>query len=481
MKWCFLINNFQVLPEFFGKLAGQALNKGDECLVVFSSKIAEFEKTKFFPAGAKLISMVDWFIDNYQEGKEDFFGVSWKDFFPLFERNPLLKLDYNKSIKTTLRIIQFYQFIFEKEKPDVIINEPPSGLGHLIAYYFSKKHNAKYLSFSDPRLDTTVIDVYDKKFTCSKYKETFEKLSSDSISKKEKERAESFVKKFISHEVAPSAIGSSKIYFSQIGLMAHFLKRISQVNSSLFRYVFSRKKYKLFDIESEIALKLFFRAFFNAQKRKFRIFSQKRFFKAAPSQKEKYFLLPLHYQPEAATDVFAIYYCDQLNAAKNIAFSLPFPHKLYVKEHPAGVGTRAKKFYEELKKIPNIVLISPDENVENVIKNSSGVVTLTSTLGLEAALAGKPVYVLGEVFYSYHPLCRQVSGFEELKNSIEKDLANKPNSIDNLADINNRFLASYFRNTILGNMAQAITKEDTNDYVRIYQDLVNNFLRKDAK
>ena len=66
MKWCFLINNFNVLPEFFGKLADQVLKEGDTCLVVFGSKIAEYEKKKFFPAGTNFISMVDWCVDHYQ-------------------------------------------------------------------------------------------------------------------------------------------------------------------------------------------------------------------------------------------------------------------------------------------------------------------------------------------------------------------------------------------------------------------------------
>jgi len=319
--------------------------------------------------------------------------------------------------------------------------------------------------------------VYDQKFTFSGYKKTFAELTDGSINKEEKERAQNFVKKFISHEQAPSAIASSKIHFSQLGLVKHFLKRIKETHFSLLRYTFARQKYKLFDSESEITLKLFFRAFFNAQKRKFRIFFQKRFFKALPQEKVKFFLLPLHYQPEAATDVFAIYYCDQLNTAKNIAFSLPFPYKLYVKEHPAAVGTRAKEFYKELKKIPNIVLISPHENIENIIKNSSGVVTLTSTVGLEAALAGKPVYVLGDVFYSYHPLCREVRGFEDLKNKIENDLINKLN-INNLEDINNKFVTSYFRNTIPGNMAAASIGEDTNNYKLIYEDILKILSKK---
>jgi hypothetical protein len=471
MKWCFFINNFQILPEFFGKLSEEMIKRGDECLVVFASKIAEYDKKKFFSAGIKFISMIDWQANRHEADKEDFFGLSWKDFFPLFDRNSLLKkFDYTESIKITLQTVNFFEFIFEKEKPDVIISEAPSGLAHLVAYYFCQKNNAVYLGLDNSRVLSNRLDAFDRKFTCSKYEKTFEEINNGNILKEEKNLAEVFIKKFISHEQAPSYIEPAKIYFSQIGLIGHYLKRIKQTHSSLLQYIFSRQKYKLFDDESEITLKVFLRAPFNAERNKIRFLIQKKYFKVDP-KKEKFFLFPLHYQPEAATDVYAIYYCDQLNAAKNIAFSLPFPYKLCVKEHPASAGARTTKFYEELKKIPNIVLISPHEKIVDIIKNSSGVVTLTGTAGLEAALSGKPVYVLGDVFYSYHPMCRKVNGFEELKKKKQNDLINVPDTT-NLKDANIRFITSYLRNTVPGNTIMASVGKDTNDYKLIYQGLL---------
>ena len=67
MKWVFLINDAQFFPEFFGKLAYQAIEQKDECLVVISSKIAEYRKKKFFPDKAKFIFKIDWCIKNYQK------------------------------------------------------------------------------------------------------------------------------------------------------------------------------------------------------------------------------------------------------------------------------------------------------------------------------------------------------------------------------------------------------------------------------
>jgi capsule polysaccharide modification protein KpsS len=166
-----------------------------------------------------------------------------------------------------------------------------------------------------------------------------------------------------------------------------------------------------------------------------------------------------------------------LNTVKNIAFTLPFPYKLYVKEHPASVGLRPKSFYKKFKKLPNVVLISPEENIESIIKKSSGIITLTSTVGMEAALVGKPVYVLGNVSYSYHPLCRKPRNFEDLKNNIEKDLVDKINT-DNLEDINCRFIISSFRNTIHGSIVSASREKDINDYKLIYEKIKSYAISK---
>lgn len=469
MKWCFLISNFQFLPEFLGKLSKQILNNGDECLVIFGSKFAEYDKKKFFPEGVKFISMIDWQINNYREGEKDFCGLLWKDFFPVLDRNFFLKIDYKRATDIALKIIRFFEFIFEKEKPDVIISEPPSSLFSLIVYQFCQKRDVSYLGFEYSRASKKT-DVYDSKFTCLKYSKTFQEISNTTMSEEERERAEDFIEKFISHEQLPSYMDFTKIYFSQIGLIKHFFKRMKKVYYPLSQYIFSRSRYKRIDIESESVLWSFIRAPFMAEKKKIKILMQKNFFNSLPKD-EKYFLYPLHQQPESSTSVYATYYCDQLNAVKNISLSIPMPHKLYVKEHPVSNGTRSNKFYKELRKIPNVVLISPYENIKKLVKNSLGVITLTSTVGLEAILACKPAYVLGDVFYSYHPLCRKVENFEELENKIKQDLTGIK-TLGKMEDINVRFVVSYFRNTLPGGLIMAGEQKDTNDYKLIYKNIL---------
>lgn len=476
MKWLFLINNAQFLMEFLGEFAHQVIEEGDECIGVISSKIAEYEKKKYFPAKMKFISKIDWCIENYQKDKKEFGGLSWREVFFAFDRFKQSDFDYDNSLEKVLQIYQFFEFIFGQEKPNAVVSESPSDLFNGIAYYFCQMNKKPYLGLIASRFKDR-IEIYDLETTCSKYKKTFREINNNNIPNEEKQFAKNFIEKLISHQEPPFYIGSEKVYFTQIGFIKHYLRRIKEVGSPYFQYFLKSRHFKEFDYESKALFKNAFLAPFRAERRKFRILSQKRYFKSLTNldNNQKFFLFPLHYQPESSVSVQATYYSDQLNTIKNIAFALPLPYKLYVKEHPTAVGTKSRSFYKELEQLPNVVLISVHESVENLIKKSSGVITLTNTIGMEAVLSGKPAYVLGNVFYSYHPLCRKVKNFEELKDRIQEDLINKPR-IDNLENINYRFIISYFRNTIKGDILSVSKGKDNNDYKVIYQDIVKKFL-----
>ena len=234
-------------------------------------------------------------------------------------------------------------------------------------------------------------------------------------------------------------------------------------------YAKIRKEVKRYDVESEIRWMRSFAAPLEMLRRQFRILSQKRIYSLYDERdKNRFFVYPLQLQPETSTSLCATYYNDQLSTIQNIAFTLPFPYKLYVKEHPAAIGTRENLFYKRLKKIPHVVLIAPEEQVSRLIKNCCGVITLTSTVGMESALAGKPTYVLGSAAYEYHPLCRKISSFDQLRESLRQDRERPPESPD-LQELNLRFIVSYLRRTLQGDIIASCRETDSNNYAEIYQ------------
>ncbi len=477
MKWCFLVNQAPFAIEFFGKLARQAKKEGDEYIIVINSKIAEYNKKKHFPKDAKAFSEVDWCIENYQKNQKEFQDLSWKEFFPEFDRYNRLKVydfSFCNSVEIVAQSYQFANYIFQKEKPDVIVGEPSTSVFNEIFSFFSKKYQATYLGLMTSRINGR-IDVYDLGYTCSQYKKSFNELNSTSMSKEERELAKDFIQNFISHKKLPSYMDyqNQRIKLGEIGRIKGYIKREKEMMRHYLKYFSKRRHFRPFDYNSEFLINYIFRYPREALKNRFRVLSQRNIFDSL-SDNDKFFVYPLHLQPEASTAVRAMYFCDQINTIKNIAFSLPFPCKLYVKEHPSAIGTKPGYFYKKIKEIPNTVLVPPYESVENLIKKSQGVVTLTSTIGMEAVLAGKPVYALGDVFYDYHPLCKKVNSFEELKQKIKEDIVNGT-VVKDLENINIRFITSYFRNTISGNIVAASSKNDTNNYKAIYKDIKRLF------
>lgn len=123
----------------------------------------------------------------------------------------------------------------------------------------------------------------------------------------------------------------------------------------------------------------------------------------APDMNKKFVYLPLHHSPEVTDLYYGRDYCHHEGFVHHVAKRLPSEYCLYVKEHVGMLGLRPVSFYRNLKKTYNIEVIHPGVSTFDLIRNSGGVITPTSTAGWEAFHMGKPVITLGEVFYNFLP------------------------------------------------------------------------------
>lgn len=463
MKFCFLINRAPFVTEFYSELVKEIEKRGDEYILVFEDKISEWKKRNLFPLNAKTFSEPDWALEN-KPNIASFENLDWKVFFGDFDRFSRYKV-YNFNYENSRRIVSqtfsFAKYIFETEKPDVVMAEPATCVFNKAFGFFASKNNATYLGLMESRVPNH-FDVYDKGYTCSRYKEDFNK----ELTEEEIKFAREFIESFVSHKKLPSYMDfqNKKVKMGQARRFLRYLKREREMFPYYLKYLSQRKKYKKVDFNSEILMRYIFKYFIKAIKSRIRKISQRNIFDAVKN--ERYYLFPLHLQPEASTAVRATYFCDQVNAIKNIAFALPFDSKLYVKEHPSAVGTQPDSFYKEIKKIPNVSLLHYKEDVKDLIANSEGVITLTSTIGLEAMFSGKPVYVFGDVFYEYHPLHFKVNGYEDLRQKLKEERV-----FSN--DANERFFMAYYRNIVPG----GIINLSSNDYSKIYNRIKERILR----
>ncbi|NHM07943.1 hypothetical protein G4D82_11980 [Flavobacterium sp. CYK-4] len=87
--------------------------------------------------------------------------------------------------------------------------------------------------------------------------------------------------------------------------------------------------------------------------------------------------------------------CESLKAYPNI--------KLYLRVHPnlKGLNNTQNRFIDEKIKASNIEVIAPQDSVDSyeLVQKSDIIIVFTSTVGVEAAFAGKKVVLLGRAAY----------------------------------------------------------------------------------
>jgi hypothetical protein len=118
-------------------------------------------------------------------------------------------------------------------------------------------------------------------------------------------------------------------------------------------------------------------------------------------QTRKFYYYPIHMEPESTVLYWGSgYYKNQVKLIENIAAQLPPDVFLYVKDHPHGIGDRNYLDYKRIKSIPNVSLIDPQIPGVEVIKYSTGVITINGTGGFESYLLGKACITFGCNFYT---------------------------------------------------------------------------------
>ena len=141
-----------------------------------------------------------------------------------------------------------------------------------------------------------------------------------------------------------------------------------------------------------------------------------------PRSGEPFAFFPLHLEPEVALSISAPLITDQLYAITHAARALPVGWKLYVKEHPRMVEFRPRSFYERAKKIPNVKLIDPSMKSFGLIAESRLNIVITSTVGFEASLLGKPVITLGKQFFNDFSFVKHCDSMGDLARLVKEQV-----------------------------------------------------------
>ncbi len=140
---------------------------------------------------------------------------------------------------------------------------------------------------------------------------------------------------------------------------------------------------------------------------------------------------PLHIEQERTLLLGAPFYTNQLEILTNISKSLPIGYKLIVKEHPIMIfrGWRSISDYKHIMALPNVVLLHPSVNSDEIIKKCSLVVSINGTAALQAAFYQKPsILFVDKDSSSFLPSVYCINSIEELPQAIRISLKKEVNT-----------------------------------------------------
>ncbi|MDA0164758.1 hypothetical protein OM076_31105 [Solirubrobacter ginsenosidimutans] len=158
----------------------------------------------------------------------------------------------------------------------------------------------------------------------------------------------------------------------------------------------------------------------------------------------------LVYFPLHVTDDFkvkrVIPHCvDQAYLIEQVADALPEGYELVLKEHPVSLGRNPVSFLRRLTRRDNVRMVDAYTSSHELIRRSEAIVVISSTVGLEALLHGKPVLTMGQPFYAGYGVTVDVDSFRELREQVPAVLRFSPDREQTL-----RFLHAAMRSTYEG-------------------------------
>lgn len=344
----------------------------------------------------------------------------WSAFFPDFDRYEHYGVNYGRKqdwyLELASALDSFFDQCMQEWQIDAVVYEGVTNSFSFFAARAARRHNVKYLGLQASRLPGR-HEWHGTSEACQRNRVAalFQEL--------ENGREESDEEKVWLDSYLESFQGSIPDYMKSNGLnLESPWKKYSKLRHlrtflRLVRFESTHSGPSHRNYRSGSPFRYSARHVKRSVARWLRSFTLGRHF--SDSQKEdSFYLYPLHFHPEASTSVNSRWYVDEYPVIKNLAFSLPPGTWLYVKDHPSAFAYPTREFYRRVAALPNVRLIRPDENMKELLPKSIGLITQTSTAGYEAIVLGKPVWVLGEVFYDFHPHCMKIRWSSDLADKL---------------------------------------------------------------
>jgi hypothetical protein len=334
------------------------------------------------------------------------------------DKSPYSYKELLKILQVTAKAIIAF---LDKEKPDFIFFPTIGSLSPLLLYEIARKKGIPAFLGQNSRFKQGYLIIDDPKFTM--LHERFVKIQNKSITPDAKlmHKAEDLLYEY---QKTPQAYDEKAAPEKQRIRRSKQLEFLlpTKISYSLLSFYNTVKGYYVGAQKNDYTqIRPWFYLIDRVQKKMRALIGYDDLYDPMDDQEDfAYFALSV--EPELNLLFFSPFATDQINIIKNIARALPIHYKLYVKEHPYMTGCRTRKFYKEIKKMPNIKLIHPGVRSFELIKKAKLVATINGTTGWEAVLFKKPVITFGNAFYNSLSTVMYCKSMHDLPNMAKHQL-----------------------------------------------------------
>lgn len=388
-----------------------------------------------------IISSNDKFKDFYQKQKFVEFENLWvcQDYIENFDANPdmdylsdfekkyqislweiifserIFYYEYNKYHKFTrnelLLILEqtcrFFESIFEKISPDVVFTQLPIGHNDYLFYKMCIALNIRTLYYKRSRIGYKATIIDSQEYVHNENIEGKNKFNSFSD-------IETYLEKFSSFKQIRKKANISVPYSSRIISFLKFYFSSAYDDEKHYSSI-GKNGWSLTKNDSRFI-------------RKFRLKSREKYLNKIcidyidPDIPFVYF--PLHFEPERNLLIDNRFYSNQIFIIESISKSLPVNFQLYVKDHPRMKQRtwREPSYYDKIISLPNVKLLSPSVDPKIILKNCSLVISISGTVGFEAAFNNKPSITFGTENFDFPSSIIQIDNPKDLPNAIKQAL-----------------------------------------------------------
>lgn len=320
----------------------------------------------------------------------------------------LFKFDIKKRRELLSKEIAFWSAIFEKYKPIAVLNEEVAIEIAEVMYIEAKKRGIRYLSWMTNPIngyfywisDPMTLSMSHKVLEINPSEESIQisKDYMDSIIEKQEKPYYilPFLNKKKSSELFSAFKGIIKLQIMKIRGELSFYEDSTTSSMNYFERSIKAYYVKYDSVESLVGSEIV--------------------------------MYPLHYEPEASLSYLSEFYSNQVALIENLTKCLKINQLLVIKEHPAQAGMLLTRKFQNLKKANSQIVFFPASiSSYDIIKRSDIIITLTSHLGWEALILGKPVFLLGKMFYDKYPYINKFESFAKLREDIKNNSFLYPN------------------------------------------------------